>query len=92
MTNEFIFRPMEASLQVRSENKKTGERPDTTLYLAIGGRAQIATEHQVFIALTDEDRVALIAALLNFDPKQDVGYYDSIDFEVLNNERDRNQD
>ena len=92
MTAEFIFRPMEASLYVKSTYKKTGERQNTTLFLAIGGRAESATEHQVFIALTDEDRVALIAALLNFDPKQDVGYYDSIDFEVLNNERDRNQD
>ena len=92
MNAEFISRPMEASLMPRSAYKKTGERPDTTLFLDIRGRAQNATDHQVMIALTDEDRVALIAALLNFEPKQDVGYYDSIDFEGLNNERDRNQD
>ena len=92
MNSEFIFRPMEASLNVRSTYKMTGERPDTTLFLSIGGRAESAADSQIYIALTDEDRVALIAALLNFDPKQGVDYYDSIDFEELNNEPDRNQD
>lgn len=91
MTNEFIFRPLEASLHVRSENKKSGERPDTTLFLSINGKAQSAIDHQVMIALTDEDRVALIAALLNFDSSRYNGF-EAIDFEELNNERDRNQD
>ena len=92
MTAEFIFRPMEASLRVRSTYKNTGERQNTTLFLTIGGRAESAEGFHVYIALTDEDRVALIAALLNFDTKQGVDYVDKIDFEVLNNERDRNQD
>ena len=76
----------------RSTYKNTGERQNTTLFLAIGGRVESAEDSQIYIALTDEDRVALIAALLNFDPKQGVDYVDKIDFEVLNNERDRNQD
>ena len=92
MNAEFIFRPMEASLHVRSKYKSTGERQNTTLLLAIGGRVESAEDFQIYIALTDEDRVALIAALLNFDTKQGVDYVDKIDFEGLNNERDRNQD
>ena len=92
MTAKLIFRPMKASLRVRCTYKNTGERQNTTLFLTIGGRAESAEDFQIYIALTDEDRVALIAALLNFDPKQGVDYVDKIDFEVLNNERDRNQD
>ena len=92
MTDELIFRPMKASLRVRTPYKRTGERQNTTLLLAIGGRVERAEDFQIYIALTDEDRVALIAALLNFDTKQGVDYVDKIDFEGLNNERDRNQD
>ena len=83
---------MKASLMPRSKYKNTGERQNTTLFLAIGGRVESAEDFQIYIALTDEDRVALIAALLNFDTKQGVDYVDKIDFEGLNNERDRNQD